>query len=574
MKFTLTLFAFLFAVNVYPQDLPKGFTEYEFSIYPEYRTNYYNYILSDSPDPPPGPVRTMAEWEELQAIQITWSSYKPILRQIITAAQQQCNVIILCSDSNSVKNDLTGNGISLLNVRYIEAPYNTVWCRDYGPWSVYSNDYDTLRIIDWIYNRPRPSDDNSPVYFAQFLNAPLHQTIQFPNDLINAGGNFMTDGHGTGFASKLVLIENPTKTESQIDAIMQEYMGIERYIKMDTLLYDRIHHIDMHMKLLDEETLLVGQYPVGIADGPRIEQNLNYILNNFPTAFGKKYKVVRIPMPPNQYGQYPPQSNYYTYTNSLIVNKTVIVPIYGLQLDSTALQIYRDAMPGYNIVGINSSSMISAYGTIHCITKEIGVNEPIFISHSALTDTNTTSPLEVSAYIKTKSGVQSASLYYTTDTTVAYSQINMTVSNDTFSAMIPSQPLGTKVYYYIAATSNNGKNVNKPLTAPEGYIQFIRDVPVNIRSNNSIVENFRLSQNFPNPFNPVTKIRYEIPQNSFVRLEVFDIAGRLVAQLVNDFKLKGEYEFEFNANIIPSGVYFYRLITPNFSDVKKMVIVK
>lgn len=140
--------------------------------------------------------------------------------------------------------------------------------------------------------------------------------------------------------------------------------------------------------------------------------------------------------------------------------------------------------------------------------------------------------------------------------------------------MIPSQPLGTKVYYYIAATSNNGKNVNKPLTAPEGYIQFIRDVPVNIRSNNSIVENFRLSQNFPNPFNPVTKIRYEIPQNSFVRLEVFDIAGRLVAQLVNDFKLKGEYEFEFNANVIPSGVYFYRLITPNFSDVKKMVIVK
>jgi len=86
MKFTLTLFAFLFAVNVYPQDLPKGFTEYEFSIYPEYRTNYYNYILSDSPDPPPGPVRTMAEWEELQAIQITWSSYKPILRQIITSS--------------------------------------------------------------------------------------------------------------------------------------------------------------------------------------------------------------------------------------------------------------------------------------------------------------------------------------------------------------------------------------------------------------------------------------------------------------------------------------------------------
>ncbi len=82
-------------------------------------------------------------------------------------------------------------------------------------------------------------------------------------------------------------------------------------------------------------------------------------------------------MPPSSTGQYPPNSSYFTYTNSLIVNKTVIVPIYGFSQDTTALRIYRDAMPGYRVVGINCAGMISASGAVHCITKEIGVLEPV-----------------------------------------------------------------------------------------------------------------------------------------------------------------------------------------------------
>ena len=107
------------------------------------------------------------------------------------------------------------------------------------------------------------------------------------------------------FSSNLILNENSGKTEAQIDTIMRKYMGIKRYIKMTTLPYDQIHHIDMHIKLLDEETLLVGQYPAGVADGPQIETNLQYILNNFQTCYGRPYKVIRIPMPPNANGQYP-----------------------------------------------------------------------------------------------------------------------------------------------------------------------------------------------------------------------------------------------------------------------------
>ena len=120
----------------------------------------------------------------------------------------------------------------------------------------------------------------------------------------------MSDGHGTAFASELILEENEAgnpyfvtvKDEVEIDDMMSDYMGISRYIKMPVLPYDEIHHIDMHMKLLDEETLLVSEYPTGAADGPQIEANLQYVLSNFNSMFGTPYKVIRITVPPSTGG--------------------------------------------------------------------------------------------------------------------------------------------------------------------------------------------------------------------------------------------------------------------------------
>ena len=568
----LSLICILFLTNIsFSQDLPHFMTKKEKELYKTYQ---HPVLPTDDPNPPPTLVRTMAEWEELSGLMITWTSFTYILRQVVDYAQDEGLVYIVCSDSNSVKSYLTSGGVSLVNLRFLITNFNSIWCRDYGPWSVYSGISDSLKIIDWIYNRPRPADDVIPTFFANYINVPIYTTTQPPNNLIAAGGNFMVDGHGTGFSSKLILNENPGKTEAQIDTIMKKYMGLTRYIKMTTLPYDVIHHIDMHMKLLDEETLLVGQYPPGVADGPQIEANLQYILNNFQTCFGKPYKVVRIPMPPHN-GQYPPSGNYRTFTNSIIINKTVIVPTYEYQYDTTGLRIYREAMPGYNIVGINSNSIIPSLGAIHCIVKEIGVKDPIFISHSALRDTNNTStPYEVKAYIKTKSGISNAKVYWTTDTTQGFSSLNMTASADTFTVYIPNQPLGTTIYYYISATSNNSKTITKPLPAPSGNFRFKIKNSSAITGNNTYVKNYTLYQNYPNPFNPVTKIKFYLSKNGFVRIQVYDIAGRLINTLINDFKFGGTYEIDFNAGNLTSGVYFYKMETVDYSDVKKMILLK
>jgi agmatine deiminase len=481
-KYLLISILFIFSNNIlFSQDLPKGMTEEEKILWQTYQPP----VSIESSNPPPGPVRTMAEWEEQQGIVVTWqtTNYYPILRQTITAAQQEGLVFIICADSNSVKSNLTSNSVSLHNVRFLQTPSNSIWVRDYGPWTVYSSVTDTHRIIDWVYNRPRPADDVTPVFVANYLGLPIHQTTVEPNRFIATGGNFMVDGHGTGFSSKLVLNENPGKTESEINLIMNKYMGIDRYIKMENLPYDGIHHIDMHMKLLDEETLMVGEYPPGVADGPYIEANLQYVLNNFLSCFDRPFKVVRVVMPPDQFNRYPPTGYYRTFTNSTIINKTVVVPTYELQYDTTALRIYREAMPGYNVVGINCNTIIPASGAIHCITKEVGVDEPVFISHPKMKPLIfTAGPYEVKAFIKSKTGIANASVYFTTDTSAGFQQVPMTMTaQDTFAAFV-NVPPGQTGYYYISASSNSGRTIAKPIVGALGPYHFKVDesVPVEL----------------------------------------------------------------------------------------------
>ncbi|MFQ3597104.1 MAG: T9SS type A sorting domain-containing protein [Chloroherpetonaceae bacterium] len=85
---------------------------------------------------------------------------------------------------------------------------------------------------------------------------------------------------------------------------------------------------------------------------------------------------------------------------------------------------------------------------------------------------------------------------------------------------------------------------------------------------------YTLKQNYPNPFNPLTVIGYQLPTSGFVKLDVFDVLGRVVATLVNEQKEAGSYEATFNASALSSGVYFYRLQSGEFVATKKMLLVK
>ena len=87
-------------------------------------------------------------------------------------------------------------------------------------------------------------------------------------------------------------------------------------------------------------------------------------------------------------------------------------------------------------------------------------------------------------------------------------------------------------------------------------------------------EKFELSQNYPNPFNPVTNLGFGISNSGFVSLKVYDVLGNEIKTLVNEIKPAGYYEIEFDGNSLPSGIYYYKLESGSFSQVKKMIFVK
>jgi hypothetical protein len=89
-----------------------------------------------------------------------------------------------------------------------------------------------------------------------------------------------------------------------------------------------------------------------------------------------------------------------------------------------------------------------------------------------------------------------------------------------------------------------------------------------------LANEFTLSQNYPNPFNPTTKINYSIPHSGDVQIKVFDILGNEIITLVDEYKIAGVYELTFDADNLPSGVYFYRMVTEGFSQSSKMILLK
>ena len=583
MKFRFTIILMLFGLMLsgQNQDLPVGFGIDEQAKMPSYLESLE---ISGITEPPTSIPRTPAEWEEMEAVVIAWKSYPAVLAEIVRYAREECRVIIICTDINTVKNYLTGVNVDFSsNVEFVTGSYNSVWMRDYGANPVYVKGVDELALVDWIYNRPRPLDDKIPDLVGNYLNLPVYSTTAAPNDLVHTGGNFMSDGMGTGFSSKLVFDENgPNNTygfsnqsEEDIDSIMYKFMGIKNYIKMDNLPYDGIHHIDMHMKLLDEQTLIVGEYPPGTADGPQIEANLQYVLNNFTTNQGTPFRVVRVAMPADKTGKYPNQGgDYRTYANALIINKSVLIPTYEMKFDTTALKIWQQAMPGYKIRSINCDGMINASGAIHCITKEVGVKEPLLIQHFALSDVEGSFPVgyQVNAHIQHKSGIASATIFYRIKGSAEWLSIPMVLGDFTlteFSGFIPEQKNGTIIEYYIEAASNSGKIQHKPITAPDGFYTF---KVINTTAITNLTNSSQIGEIFPNPSRSLTCIPILCEEGQHLNVTLSDLLGKNQITIFDGYKPKGEYKFFFDAARFPAGTYFVNVEGEGGRKVKMLVI--
>ena len=173
-----------------------------------------------------------------------------------------------------------------------------------------------------------------------------------------------------------------------------------------------------------------------------------------------------------------------------------------------------------------------------------------------------------------------------------------------FDVIPTQQSTGSKIYVSFKKADSTwgtpiilGNSINStdnqycPYISPDGkYLFFTRQEDmwwvdskvvtrlkptIGIKKEGEIIpEDFQLFQNYPNPFNPKTVIGFQIKDSRFVTLKIFDILGKEIATFVNEKLQPGTYEVPFSANQLPSGVYLYRLNAGDFSEVKKMIILK
>jgi agmatine/peptidylarginine deiminase len=478
MKRLLTLFGLLLLLHPVLLNAQDQIPVLTHEMTPEEELRKHEIGRDFNPTNPPVDPRPIAEFEEMQSVLVRYPFGIPM--SLIVEMSQDCKVkTIVASDEEqqTVLNQYISAGVNTANCEWLVAPSNTYWTRDYGPWWVVDGNND-VGICDFPYNRPRPYDDNIPVVLAQQMGVPLYGM-----NLIHTGGNWMDDGLGIGASTTLVQTENPDLTEEEIDTLVWDYLGIHNYMMIDDPLDDYIEHIDCWGKFLDVDKILIGQVP----QSDYRYQDYEFIANYFAlqtTSWGNNFQVYRVYTP----GTYP----YTPYTNSLILNKKVFVPITGSQWDDEALAVYQEAMPGYEIIGV----MYSGWQTtdaLHCRAKGIADVGMLYVNHMPLLgEQDFRMQWELSAEIIPYSGMGVIG-----DSLLCYYKVNggdyQTVPIDNvsgyhYSATIPFIEPGSEVSYYLHAVDISGRRKNHPyIGAPDPHVFTVDYAETTLVSPDSLI---------------------------------------------------------------------------------------
>jgi len=466
---TLCMGMLLLAVEAHGEPRPREFLPQYMTPAESLRVDEIGKFHKATP-PPTGWVETPGEFERLRGVWITWIPYyyTSVFREIVRETVEEARAYIIVWDASEeswVRSRLNEGGVPLDSVFFYHYNYNSVWIRDYGPWFI-REEGDSEGIIDFEYNRPRPQDDIIPQHIGSDWSMPV-----YGSPLEHPGGNFMTDGLGTGFASDLIYDENPGYSAAEIDSLMLAYGGLDQFVVMQQIYYEYTGHIDLWVKSLNDTLIMVGEYASGHANHNLLNQHTEY-LKSLTNREGRPYQVVRMPMPWST-SSAPP-----SYLNSLIVNNKVLVPLWGEAEDDTALVIYQNAMPDHEIVGIDCSSMASSGGAIHCITMQAPAAGFVHIKHAALGDTEElVDPYRVRAQILTSSGFVSDStlVRYRAGSGGPFSAVSLSAVIDTpgiYEGFIPAQAPGDTVHYHLQCLNTGGVRRTSPWHAPAHLYSF------------------------------------------------------------------------------------------------------
>jgi len=476
-------------------------------------------------DPPPAaPVRNVAEWEPATGVLIRYPLGLPyaLLRDLDD--EVTLHVVVSSASQATAQTNLTNNGVDMARVQFLVRPNDSIWTRDYGPWYVFDG-AGALAVVDHTYNRPyRPNDNLIPIYFAQQQGLPVHS-----HDMYHTGGNYMTDGAHVGSSTRLVYDEASSVNgmdEAEVDQLMADYYGLQQYTVVDDIESGGIHHIDTWAKFLDEETVLVKQVWPSHHTYAALEQRAT-LLASLTASTGRSYRVHRVVC--QDIGGGSPAS----YTNSLILNRRIYVPLFGNAAgDTAALQAYRAAAPGHDVRGFAYGGFLSD-DALHCRTMGVFDRGMLRVEHAAPLEP-VVGPASLQARVEAHSGeaLTAVDLYWR-PVGGSWTVVPMADQGAGLHAgAIPAPTADTDIEYYVQAADASGRSASSPRTAPV-VCHELRVLAPATGVAAAPPSPVLVPAPWPNPCNPSASFRFELREPAAVRLAVVDARGREVRRLLD-----------------------------------------
>ncbi len=444
--------------------------------------------------------RIAAEWEPALGALVVWPPMVPDALLVEIAKDDRLFLIVAdLEQQEEATAKLTELGIDLGSVELIVDPTLELgqWTRDWGPPALFDENGNYHLLDPKFVGYPMAiSDCDAPLYdffdlfvlfeklfsggdgdlnadsLAKALGVPI---LKIPFGL--TGGNALVDGLGTAFSTCVMLKENREHfglSEPEFLEAVKTRLGIDNYVVVPNFEWFGIQHIDCLLKPLDAETLLVKRVPEGHPDHRSIEA-IVALLSKLKTPYGRPYRIVRIDAAPYYMGHH-----VANYTNSLILNRKIFVPLFGVASDEKALATFREAMPGYEVIGYEHEGPFgwAWYDALHCRVRAVWDPKMLYMGHKQIRDR--VEPAEshrvdvlIRDYSRAGLIADELKLSWRVRGEANWNELALTAgaTQGVYTAAIPA-PQSAVIEYFLSAADRSGRRESLPRVAPDGFYTF------------------------------------------------------------------------------------------------------
>ncbi|MCF6436955.1 agmatine deiminase family protein [Pseudoalteromonas sp. MMG022] len=336
--------------------------------------------------------RLLPEWAPQDAVMLTWphkdTDWASILADVepvyVTLCQHitQLQYVVIVAHDEQLKTHISSllseADVELSKVRFVVTPCNDTWARDHGPLTC-SDELGRLCINDFIFNgwgnKFEAQLDNA--INAKLVNELADSSNQYQAiDFVLEGGGVEINEHGTLLTTSECLLNpnrNPQHDKQSIESLLMEQLGARDFLWVDHGYLagdDTDSHIDTLVRFAPNNTLVYVKCDDQNDEHCKSLDLMEKQLQSFRTPEGDAYKLIALPWPKAVFdddGDRLPA----TYANYLIINSTVLVPVYDDAHDALALAQIQKAYPQHTVIGINCLPIIHQFGSLHCITMQL-----------------------------------------------------------------------------------------------------------------------------------------------------------------------------------------------------------